>query len=109
SVFTLSLVAVPTVVLAVEEAANPQTLNTTSANDTTDNQQDRKARLQERLSKRKADLKTQLSLVQKNRLTGRCKAAQGMISSVGGRIKGVETRRTQAYGVVVSKLKNLST
>lgn len=68
-----------------------------------------KKALQERLTKRKAELKVRLTNAEKQRLQARCKNANGPISSLSGRIKGIETSRTQVYENLVDRLTKLST
>lgn len=64
--------------------------------------------LKTRLEKRKADLKTRLTNLQKTALKNKCKAAQGKLSSVSGRAKGVLTSRTKVHENLVARLENLS-
>lgn len=64
--------------------------------------------LAERIAKRKTDLKTKLTNAEKLRIQSKCKASQGSISSVKGRINGIETSRTQVYKNLVSRLTDLS-
>lgn len=64
--------------------------------------------LKTRLEKRKADLKTRLTNLQKTVLKNKCKAAQGKLSSVSGRAKGVLTSRTKVHENLVARLENLS-
>lgn len=63
---------------------------------------------QERLNKRKADLKTSLSFFQKSNLKDKCKSAQGKISSVSGRVNGIETSREKVHVNIVNRLTELS-
>jgi chromosome segregation ATPase len=67
-----------------------------------------KTALQERISKRKAELKVRISNAEKQRLQTRCKNSTGQISSLSGRIKGIETSRTEVYENLVSRLTKLS-
>ncbi len=64
--------------------------------------------LAERISKRKAELKTKLTNAEKTRLQSKCKAAQGLVSSVSGRIKGIETSRTEVHKNIINRLTKLS-
>ncbi|HTE58686.1 MAG TPA: hypothetical protein VK694_08175 [Verrucomicrobiae bacterium] len=48
--------------------------------------------LQQRLEKRKTEIKTKLSAVEKTRVTTRCKAAQGKVASAQARAKVIDTR-----------------
>lgn len=65
--------------------------------------------LTDRVQKRKTELKTRLSAGEKQRLLGKCKASQGLISSVSGRVKGIETSRSKVYTNLVNRLTDLST
>lgn len=65
--------------------------------------------LAERLAERKEKLQTKLTNAQQNRLKARCKAAQGLLGSLGTRVKGVEKNRTALYDKVVEKLNGLVT
>jgi hypothetical protein len=64
--------------------------------------------LKERIEKRKADLKTKITLAQQNRIKSRCKSSQGLVASVDGRIKGIETSRAHVYENLVSRLTKVS-
>jgi hypothetical protein len=68
-----------------------------------------KTALQERLAKRKTELKIRVTTTEKQRLATRCKNATGPISSLRGRIKGIETSRAQVYDNLVDRLTSLST
>lgn len=78
--------------------------NATSATDSTT---ETKA-ISERVTKFKTELKTKLSSEEKTRLTTKCKASQGKISDAGGRIKGIETSRTEIYKNITDNLTSLS-
>jgi hypothetical protein len=67
-----------------------------------------KASLQSRLDKRKAELKIKLTALEQARLKTKCKASQGNISSLRGRIKGIETSRDNVYTQLVKRLNDLS-
>lgn len=92
--------AVPAAVVFAVEGEN----TTTSTTETTD----QKAALQQRIAERKTELKTRLTYAQKQLLKGKCKAAQGKLSSVGGRAKGIETSRSKVHSLVVKHLTDLS-
>jgi hypothetical protein len=64
--------------------------------------------LKDRLQKRKDELKLRLSNAQKNRLQSRCQNSQGVLKSVEGRIKGIQTSRIQIYGNLIDRLTSLS-
>lgn len=62
----------------------------------------------ERLAKRKAELKTKLDAVKQARIKNKCKASQGNLSSIRGRIKGLETSRSHVYENLVNRLTKTS-
>lgn len=64
--------------------------------------------LQERLDKYKAAVQKRLDNAEKARLKLRCKASQGHVSSLEGRIKGLETSRQHVYENTTSRLTSLS-
>lgn len=67
-----------------------------------------KAKLQERLTKRKAAVKTKLTKVQETRLKNRCKAAQGLIQSISSNTKQVSTSRSEVYSKIIARMSSLS-
>jgi hypothetical protein len=88
---------------------------TTSAADDQENKQEIKkasddpATLKARLDARKAELKTKLTTTEQTRIKNKCVASQGNVSSLRGRIKGIETSRTNVYDTLVDRLTKLST
>lgn len=64
---------------------------------------------QARLEQRKAEIKLKLSNAEKLNIQNKCKAAQGLVSSVKGRAKGIETSRSEVYGNIVAHITELST
>ncbi len=81
------------------------------AQSTTETQQptaEDKAALLKRLEERKAALKTKLTNAEQLRLKSKCKASQGNLSSLKGRINGIETSRTNVYRELVERLTKLS-
>lgn len=98
-------------VLAVEgtdNTTNPTTTQTTEQSTNNAQAAQKKQELQDRLQKRKDALKLKLTTVEQKRLQTRCKGAQGSISSVKGRISGIETSRGQVYGNLVDRLNKLA-
>ncbi len=79
-----------------------------NAQDTAANTSDSTTTLQTRLQARKDALKLKLTTAEQARLKLRCKAAQGLVSSLSGRITGIETSRNEVYGNVVNHLTTLS-
>lgn len=65
-------------------------------------------RLQERLSQRKAELQARLTAAEQRQVRNRCAAAQGQLRAAEARIQGVETRRMNAYGNLVDRLRGLT-
>lgn len=108
--FVIGLFVVSTpFVFAVEHTGG--TTNTTTTPTTTTRpktpEELAKARA-ERIQKMKTDFKIKLSAADKTRLAARCKAAQGLTSSVSGRVKGIETSRTVVHANIVKRLTELS-
>jgi hypothetical protein len=108
--FFASLLATPLMgvgIVAAQEAGTT-TENTTTTTTQTETSVNDKTALQERLTKRKAELKTKLTALQQKRLQERCKSSQGKLSSISGRIKGLETSRGEVYTNLVNRLTKLS-
>lgn len=106
-----TILALPVLSIAVVRAQETtQTTNTTTTKPETSPEPTpaEAEALAERVAKRKAELKTRLTSAQKLRLQNKCKAAQGLVSSVRGRIKGLETSRGQVYGNILDRLTGLS-
>lgn len=66
-------------------------------------------KLLERLAERKTELKTKLTTAEQTRLKEKCKPAQtGNVSSLYGRIKGIETSRSEVYKNLTNRLTSLT-
>jgi chromosome segregation ATPase len=104
SILALLLTVTPTIVIAQGTDEENQTNTTT----TTTGEQTEAAELKARLEKRKAELKTSINAAKQARIKSRCKASQGKLSSISGRIKGLETSRSQVYKNLINRLDNLS-
>ncbi len=91
----------PIITYANENAASP---TTTAATTDTTVKQNRDKRVKEHKDK----LKVKLSNLEQKRLQERCKNAQGKVSSLQGRITGVETSHNKVYGNLLSRLTTLS-
>lgn len=65
--------------------------------------------LANRLQERKSKLKTTVTSTEKLRIQSRCKNSQGKLSSLDGRIKGIQTSREAAYSKITTKLTDLQT
>ena len=110
AVLVLPLIAVSSV--RAEETMDTRSDEKTETTQTTENKKktgNEGLTLQQRLDKRKTEVKTRLNALEKTRLQTRCKAAQGNLSSLKGRITGIETSRTEVYGHLVERLTNLQT
>jgi chromosome segregation ATPase len=90
---------------------------TTTSSDTSTEQENEKeiqdtakdiTALKARLEARKAALKTKLTAAETLRIKNKCATAQGNLSSVRGRIKGIETSRAQVYDNLTDRLTKLS-
>ncbi|MCA9333051.1 hypothetical protein KDA00_04235 [Candidatus Saccharibacteria bacterium] len=68
---------------------------------------DFKSNLEERLKKRKDELKTKLTTAQQKRIATRCSAAQKLITGIGTKAKEVKTNRDTIYSNVLTKLTDL--
>jgi chromosome segregation ATPase len=68
---------------------------------------DDSASLQKRLDNRKNELKVKLTAVEQQKIQLKCKASQGNISSLKGRINGIETSRTNVHRELVDRLTKL--
>lgn len=61
----------------------------------------------DRIQERKEELKTKLTVAKEERIQARCESAQGKLSSLSGRITGLETSRTQVYANLMNRLSNV--
>jgi predicted nucleic acid-binding Zn-ribbon protein len=104
--FTFSISAVPA--SAQEQGRGNSRVAQTTTTKPELTEEEKKA-LQERLTKRKAEMKVRLTAAEKQRLQTRCKNSTGKISELRGRIKGIETSRAQVYENLVNRLTKLST
>lgn len=104
----LILSAVPVSVLAQTDEGAEENTVTTQQTATAEEEANVQAELNARLEKRKADRNTRLDFARQARLKNRCKAAQGGLSNISGRIKGLETSRSKVYENLVVRLDKLS-
>ena len=91
-------------------SSNSGSTTTTKTEDTssTDSVKPDDKLLLQRLSERKAELKTKLTTAEQTRLKDKCKPAQtGGVSSLYGRIKGIETSRSEVYKNLTDRLTSL--
>ncbi len=97
---------VPLLIVGVaraNEASNASSDSTSSSTTTTPS-----TTLEDRVKSHEDAIKVKLTAADEARMKLRCKAAQGVVSSVTGRVKGIETSRNQVYGNVVDQLTTLS-
>ena len=100
------------VALAVDGAAaspTSTTPSTTSTPTTTTLTAQQKADLAKRLADRKTQLKIALTAAELSKYKTKCVGAQATINTLGVRVKGIETSRTQVYGNITDDLTKLST
>lgn len=65
--------------------------------------------LQQRIDKRKTELKTRLTFLEQKNITTKCKASQqGHVAPLKGRITGIETSRTQVHRELLDRLTKFS-
>src|SRR5438105_759793 len=99
------LVFVPVLSLTTTAFVNAESNTGSSSSSTTsstpsssDSESADDAGLLKRLTDRKATLKTKLNTLEQDRLKLKCKVSQtGPVTSLSGRIKGIETSRSEVY------------
>lgn len=95
--------------VAAEEGDPPEDTSTTTQTTTQKPKTGNEGlTLEQRIQKYKTQLQTKLNNAEKLRVTSRCKASQGKVSSIKGRITGLETSRQQVYANLTSRLTDLS-
>ncbi len=101
--------ALPVVATAVvfAEETNQNSTTTTNTKTAAETAAATKA-LTDRIAKRKTELKTKLTNAEKVRLLSKCKAAQGLVRTTEGRVKGLEISRGQVYENTITHLTGLS-
>lgn len=105
----LALPVFSTVALAHEaDDATSETATTQVKEITTPKTAEELQALKDRITAKKTELKTRLTNAEKLRFQTKCQAAQGRVSAVQGRVKGIETSRGQVYKNIVSRLTALS-
>jgi chromosome segregation ATPase len=113
SVFALPVLSTITVAVYAEDSGTTTNTTTTTAPVTTSTEQtsqggDDAKSIADRVEKRKTELKIKLSTIEKTRIKAKCKASQGLLSSEKGRIKGIETSRSEVYKNLLNRLNDLS-
>ncbi len=88
-----------------EQTVTTQNETTTSSRIKTGNEG---LTMQQRVDRHKAAAKIRLATGEKIRIQGRCKAAQGKVGEVKGRLPNVQMRRDRAYANLVSHLESLT-
>lgn len=106
SFFVVPFVFLQAVSAETKVVQNPTTTTTETQTPQLTDQQ--KAELKQRVEKMKLNLKTRLNATEKKRVQDKCKAAQGSVSSISGRVKGIETSRSQVYANLIQRLNELS-
>lgn len=107
SILALPLVSA-TLVFAEDAPSTTKTTTTTTTTQTDKATAEELAARNARVEKRKTDMKLKLTTAQKTRIQARCKASQGLISSVKGRLNGIETSRSEVYKNILDRLADLS-
>ncbi len=97
-----TLVFVPVVAFAVED--ENQTSETTTTTTTSETKTEDAAALKDRLEKKKTELKIKLTNLEQEKIKTRCKAAQGVVTSLSEKVKNNGPNRTKAYTELVSRL-----
>ncbi len=97
------------IVTAHEDDVAATTSTTTSTTEKKVENPDEKLTIQQRLEKRKTEMNIkQLPNAEKLKITSKCKASQGVISSVKGRVTGIITSRDNTYGELTERLTKLN-
>ena len=104
----LPLVLVGTV-WAQEQPTEPTQSQTTESEVKEPLTADQKKAISDRIQQRKAEAKLKLTNAQQKRLQTRCKAGQGAVKKVSGRLNGIETSRTKVHTNLVDRLTSLQT
>lgn len=95
--------AIPLVSLGmvIAESTTPTSPPTTSDNDT--------EAMKTRVEKLKTDFKIKLTTAETARIKLKCKAAQGLVTTLDARVKEIKSNREQAHKAIVDKLNELVT
>ncbi len=88
-------------------SSQAQTATTTTDTETADDTP--QGTLADRMNQNKSAFKENLTKAAQTALKTRCKAAQGLLSSLSGRIKGIQTSRNEVYTNIVDHLTSLQT
>ena len=104
-VFT-SVVAYGETGISAEEQ-NANTSNTAEAEKEVPETVVQKTEREARIKTFKEQHKIRLSVTEKNKIQDKCQAAQGKVSSVTGRFKGIETSRGKVHENLLQRLNNL--
>ena len=85
------------------------TTNTTQTTETEDAPETpvQKTEREARIKTLKEQQKVKLSVTEKKKIQDKCQAAQGKVSSVSGRVKGVETSRTKVHANLLARMETL--
>ncbi len=97
------------VVKAHADTTSGESNSGTDAQSSTEAETQPQTTIAERIQQRKDALKIKLTAKQTASLKLRCKASQGVVSSLSGRVKGIETSRAEVYGNITDNLTKLAT
>lgn len=67
-----------------------------------------KAKIEERVEKRRKDRNFRIPFAEQVKVKERCKNSQGKLSSLSGRIKGIETSRTKRHANLLDRLNKVA-
>jgi hypothetical protein len=93
-------------VVSAQDTTQEQSTNQTQTT-TEPTAQEKAAALKARIEKRKTEIKAKITATEKTRLQARCVNSQGKLSSLSGRVKGIETSRAQVYSNLTDRLTKL--
>lgn len=88
------------------EMTNTTTAQTTETEEVTETPVQKTER-EARIKTLKEQQKVRLSVTEKKKIQDKCQAAQGKVSSVGGRVKGAETSRTKVHANLLARMETL--
>ena len=85
----------------------PTTTTTTSETEEETETEAEKTQRETRIKTLRETQKVKLSVTEKKKIQEKCKAGQGKVSSVKGKIKGIETSRTQVHKNLMNRMNKL--
>lgn len=102
------VLVVPVFTFGIVAANENDDTSNTAAEQTTKDPDTTAAGIKERLEKKKAELKTKLAAAEQQRIKTKCKTAQGVVKTLGTRVKGTETSRAAVHKNSVDRLTKLA-